>query len=55
MLAVVELITNYGYCWNIGRARKYIRIDIVVDILKRVLDAEHNGKYCIFVILQFYY
>ncbi|XP_019855415.1 PREDICTED: uncharacterized protein LOC109584207 [Amphimedon queenslandica] len=36
MLAVVELIANYGYCWNVGQATKYISIDTIVDILEKI-------------------
>ena len=44
MLAVVELIANYGYCWNVGRATTFISIGTIVDILEKVLDAENKGN-----------
>ncbi|XP_019851485.1 PREDICTED: inositol 1,4,5-trisphosphate receptor-like [Amphimedon queenslandica] len=34
ILAVMELMSLYGYCWNVGDAKKYISIDSVVSILE---------------------
>uniref|UniRef100_A0A1X7UPY7 RyR/IP3R Homology associated domain-containing protein n=2 Tax=Amphimedon queenslandica TaxID=400682 RepID=A0A1X7UPY7_AMPQE len=34
ILAVMELMSLYGYCWNVGEAKKYISIESVVSILE---------------------
>ena len=42
MLAVIELMANYGYCWNVGQ--KKFDIGNVIGILDGSTDVETRGK-----------
>lgn len=33
---VVEIIANYGYCWNVDEGTKYISTGTIVDILEKI-------------------
>ena len=42
MLAVIELMANYGYCWNVEQ--KNFDIGNVIGILDGSTDVETRGK-----------
>ena len=48
MLAVIELMANYGYCWNVGQTN--FDISNVIGILDGRTDVETRGKTKISVI-----
>ena len=38
----MELMALYGYCWNVGDAKKYISIERIVKILDGKNDTNMN-------------
>ena len=44
-------MTLYGYCWNVGDAKKYIGILWIIDILDGKNDTRGNEERNVFVYM----
>ena len=48
---VVEIIANYGYCWNVDEGTKYISTGTIVDILEKI-EAEYKGDWLALTVIK---